>query len=228
MEQRILIIEDNVVINRSIEEVLIKEGFIVHVALDGEKGLWSFHSNLYDLILLDLNLPDIRGEEILKRIRSKSDVPVIIISINNTEIDKAVYLGLGADDYITKPISLIETAARVKAMLRRTKSHEDKADEELKVGDLTIKLGSFEVYKKDKLVALTAKEFQIFKLLVQHPNQTFSKEDIYRIVWQEDLYNDNLLNVHIRRLRSKIEDNASEPQYIKTHWGFGYKLGNFN
>lgn len=227
MEQRILIIEDNVVISRSIEEALLKEGFNVHVALDGDKGLWSFHNNRYDLILLDLNLPDIRGEEILKRIRSKSDVPVIIVSVNSTEIDKAVYLGLGADDYITKPISLLETAARVKALLRRTKTKEDKVDEEIRVGDLVIKLGSFEVYKRGVLIPLTAKEFQIFKLLVQHPSQTFSKEDIYRMVWQEDLYNDNLLNVHVRRLRSKIEDNPSEPKYIKTHWGFGYKLGSF-
>lgn len=225
MEQRILVIEDNVVISRSIEEVLIKEGFLVHVALDGEKGLWSFHNNPYDLVLLDLNLPDMRGEEILKRIRAKSDVPVIIISIINTEVDKAVYLGLGADDYITKPFSLLETSARVKALLRRTKSKEDRSEDEIHVGDLHIKFNSFEVFKNGRQLPLTAKEFQIFKLLVQHPTQTFSKEDIYHIVWQEDLYNDNLLNVHIRRLRSKIEDEPSEPKYIKTHWGFGYKLG---
>lgn len=228
MKQKILIVEDNVLISRSIETKLKEEMFDVKAVFNGEEAITEFNSKSYDAVLLDLMLPIKSGDEVLRHIRSKSDVPVIIISTKDTDVEKAVNLGLGADDYLSKPFSMLELVARVKAVLRRSVKTQQEKDvkQKLFVGNLEINLSNYEVKKSDKLVELTLKEFEILKLLVTHPDQTFSKQQMYRAVWGEEYYyNDNVINVHIRRLREKIEDDPSNPKLVMTMWGFGYKLG---
>jgi DNA-binding response OmpR family regulator len=174
-------------------------------------------------------LPNVSGENVLKHIRSKGDVPVIIISTKDTDVEKAINLGLGADDYLAKPFSMLELIARVKAVLRRShKVQEKETKQNFKIGQLEVNLSSFEVKKEGQIVELTLKEFEILKLLLTHPDQTFSKQQMYRTVWGEEYYyNDNVINVHIRRLREKIEDDPSNPKIVMTMWGFGYKLGDY-
>lgn len=229
MAQKILIVEDNVLISRSIESKLKEEMFEVKATFDGEEAIKHFDMMPYDVVLLDLMLPKVSGENVLKHIRSKGDVPVIIISTKDTDVEKAINLGLGADDYLAKPFSMLELIARVKAVLRRSHKTVEKETKSLfKIGELEVNLQSFEVKKNGQLVELTLKEFEILKLLLTHPDQTFSKQQMYRTVWGEEYYyNDNVINVHIRRLREKIEEDPSNPKIVITMWGFGYKLGDF-
>ncbi|HAX03077.1 MAG: DNA-binding response regulator [Tenericutes bacterium GWC2_34_14] len=229
MGQKILIVEDNVLISRSIESKLKEEMFEVKAVFDGEEAIKQFDIIPYDAVLLDLMLPKVSGENVLKHIRSKGDVPVIIISTKDTDVEKAINLGLGADDYLAKPFSMLELIARVKAVLRRAhKVQEKETKQKFTIGTLDINLSSFEVKKNDHVIDLTLKEFEILKLLLTHPDQTFSKQQMYRTVWGEEYYyNDNVINVHIRRLREKIEDDPSNPKIVITMWGFGYKLGDF-
>ena len=229
MGQKILIVEDNVLISRSIESKLKEEMFEVKAVFDGEEAIKQFDIIPYDAVLLDLMLPKVSGENVLKHIRSKGDVPVIIISTKDTDVEKAINLGLGADDYLAKPFSMLELIARVKAVLRRAhKVQEKETKQRFTIGNLDINLSSFEVKKHGQVVDLTLKEFEILKLLLTHPDQTFSKQQMYRTVWGEEYYyNDNVINVHIRRLREKIEDDPSNPKIVITMWGFGYKLGDF-
>lgn len=229
MAQKILIVEDNVLISRSIESKLKEEMFDVKAVFDGEEAIKQFDMIPYDAVLLDLMLPKVSGENVLKHIRSKGEVPVIIISTKDTDVEKAINLGLGADDYLAKPFSMLELIARVKAVLRRShKISEKETKQNFKIGNLEVNLSSFEVKKENVVVDLTLKEFEILKLLLTHPDQTFSKQQMYRTVWGEEYYyNDNVINVHIRRLREKIEDDPSNPKIVITMWGFGYKLGDF-
>ena len=229
MAQKILIVEDNVLISRSIESKLKEEMFDVKAVFDGEEAIKQFDLMSYDAVLLDLMLPKVSGENVLKHIRSKGDVPVIIISTKDTDVEKAINLGLGADDYLAKPFSMLELIARVKAVLRRShKVQEKEMKQNFKIGQLEVNLSSFEVKKEGQIVELTLKEFEILKLLLTHPDQTFSKQQMYRTVWGEEYYyNDNVINVHIRRLREKIEDDPSNPKIVMTMWGFGYKLGDY-
>jgi two-component system, OmpR family, response regulator VicR len=228
--QKILIVEDNVLISRSIESKLKEEMFEVKAVFNGEEAINQFNSIKYDAVLLDLMLPIKSGEEVLKHIRSKGDVPVIIISTKDTDVEKAVNLGLGADDYLAKPFSMLELVARVKAVLRRSqKSLEKEVKSKYEIHNIEVNLSNFEVKKNGNVVDLTLKEFEILKLLLTHPEQTFSKQLMYRTVWGEEYYyNDNVINVHIRRLREKIEDDPSNPRIVITMWGFGYKLGDFS
>lgn len=228
--QKILIVEDNVLISRSIESKLKEEMFEVKAVFNGEDAINQFDLIKYDAVLLDLMLPIKSGEEVLKHIRSKGDVPVIIISTKDTDVEKAVNLGLGADDYLAKPFSMLELVARVKAVLRRSqKSLEKDVKSKYEISNVEVNLNNFEVKKNGQVVELTLKEFEILKLLLTHPEQTFSKQQMYRTVWGEEYYyNDNVINVHIRRLREKIEDDPSNPKIVITIWGFGYKLGDFS
>lgn len=230
MSHKILIVEDNVMINRSIESKLKEEMFEVKAVFNGEDAIRQFDAIKYDVVLLDLMLPIKNGDEVLRHIRSKGDVPVIIISTKDSDVEKAVNLGLGADDYLAKPFSMLELVARVKAVLRRAKrTQEQDIKPKYVVGDIEINMSNFEVRKAGVPVELTLKEFEILKLLVTHPDQTFSKQQMYRSVWGEEYYyNDNVINVHIRRLREKIESDPSNPKIVLTMWGFGYKLGEQN
>ncbi len=225
--QKILIVEDNKIISRSLETKLKEELFEVKAVFNGGDAITQFDIAKYDLVLLDLMLPLVSGDMVLKHIRSKGDIPVIIISTKDSDVEKAINLGLGADDYLAKPFSMLELVARVKAVLRRAQKTTARSTKKIhKVFDLEINLDNYLVTKNKKSIDLTLKEYEILKLLVTHPGQTFSKQLIYRSIWGEEYYyNDNVINVHIRRLREKIEDDPSKPKVIITLWGFGYKLG---
>jgi two-component system, OmpR family, response regulator VicR len=227
MKQKILVVEDNVIASKAITSKLREELFDVRVAADGNEAIEAFDETRYDAVLLDLILPGVSGEDVLRHIRDQSDVPVIIISAKDTDVEKAINLGMGADDYLSKPFSMLELVARVKAVLRRAyRNLGTLGRTRVKVGSVLINFNTFEVFKDDRLLDLTAKEFEILKLLVTNPDQTFSKQNIYRRIWGEEYYfNDNVINVHIRRLREKIEDTPSQPKVVVTKWGFGYRLG---
>lgn len=228
---KILIVEDDKEIREMIEGYLTNEGFSIAIATNGIQAIDQFHKNKFDLILLDLMLPHIDGMTVMKKIREESLVPIIIVSAKGNEADKALGLGFGADDYMAKPFSLIELSARIKAHIRRTyawPSNQEKKSQLMKVHDLEIDLDNFSVVKKGKVLKLTAKEFEILKLFLTNPNRVFTKGNIYEHVWEEAYYGDeNVINVHIRRLREKIEDDSSNPIYIKTLWGIGYKMEAF-
>ncbi|SHI39868.1 response regulator transcription factor [Clostridium intestinale] len=226
MNNNILIIEDDVSISDMVKNYLIKDGFSVTTAFDGEEGVVKFLNDDFDLIILDLMLPKLDGLDTMKIIRNKSSVPILIMSAKGSDVEKAVGLELGADDYIAKPFSMIEISARIKAAIRRaTKYSTNKEDNIIKIKDITIDLDSFLVSKNGENIQLTSKEFDILKLFVKNPNRVFTKAQIYSFAWKEEYYGDeNVINVHMRRLREKIEDDPSKPEYIKTLWGIGYKL----
>ena len=181
-----------------------------------------------DLVLLDLMLPQISGMDVLKIIRRKSIVPVIILSAKDTDSDITMGLGLGADDYVTKPFSVNQITARIKANLRRVHQYGGAEPEKkiLRCGHLQMNLEDYSVRKGSKEISLTAKEFEILKLLLSHPKKVYTKEQIYTQIWREAYFGDeNAVNVHISRLRNKIEDDPQNPRYIMTVWGIGYKAG---
>ncbi|EJV66513.1 DNA-binding response regulator [Bacillus mycoides] len=227
MSYHILLVEDDISIQEMVETYLVKEGFQVTIASDGEEGVNAFLKGSFDLIILDIMMPKLDGLEVVRIIREKSAVPILMMSAKDTDVDKAIGLGLGADDYICKPFSMIELAARVKAAIRRSTKYSavESKDEAIQIGDLIIDPINFTVEKKGRQLKLTLKEFEILKLFVKNQNRVFTKAQIYKLVWNEEYYgDDNVINVHMRRLREKIESDPSNPEYIKTLWGIGYKL----
>jgi DNA-binding response OmpR family regulator len=224
MNINILVIEDNHAIHRIVAEALNREGYRVHSAYEGRKGLELFRKQPVDVVLLDLVLPDINGESILGDIRANSNIPVLIISAKDTDVDKAIHLALGADDYLAKPFSMIELIARVKALLRRAAQTKEETPAIRCIGDVVFHTKNFEVTRDGERIPLTLKEAKIIELLLRNPNTTFSKKEIYEAVWKEEYYHDdNVINVHIRRIREKIEIDPSDPQIIRTVWGVGYR-----
>lgn len=228
--QNILIIEDDSDILKMLSDVLSDEGYAVSSAEDGKKGIEQFVSGQYDLVLLDIMLPKRNGIEVMEEIRKQSFVPIMIISAKGEEFDKSIALGLGADDYLTKPFSLVELKARVKALLRRASQYagtkEEKPNERLLFRNLSMDIENYTVEKQGKAIKLTAKEFELLKLFLQHPNRVYTKEQLYSLIWDDAYFGDeNIVNVHISRLRNKIEDDARNPEYIQTLWGIGYRLG---
>jgi len=227
MSHHILLVEDDISIQEMVEKYLLKEGFQVTMASDGEAGVQTFFKSSFDLVILDIMMPKLDGLEVVRIIREKSAVPILMMSAKDTDVDKAVGLGLGADDYICKPFSMIELAARVKAGIRRSTKYSatETIEKMIQIGDLTIDAINFTVEKNGKPLKLTLKEFEILKLFVKNQNRVFTKAQIYTLVWNEEYYgDDNVINVHMRRLREKIESDPSNPEYIKTLWGIGYKL----
>ncbi|PGT77636.1 DNA-binding response regulator [Bacillus cereus] len=227
MSHHILLVEDDISIQEMVEKYLIKEGFQITIASDGEEGVNTYLKGSFDLIILDIMMPKLDGLEVVRIIREKSAVPILMMSAKDTDVDKAVGLGLGADDYICKPFSMIELAARVKAGIRRSTKYSatEETEKMIQIGNLTIDPINFTVEKNGKSLKLTLKEFEILKLFVKNQNRVFTKAQIYSLVWNEEYYgDDNVINVHMRRLREKIESDPSNPEYIKTLWGIGYKL----
>ncbi|GIP23633.1 response regulator transcription factor [Paenibacillus sp. J22TS3] len=234
MSNKVLLVEDDLSISEMVRDYLLREGYDVTAVFDGIEAETAFKQGSYDLILLDLMLPGRSGTDVLQLIRNQSLVPVLIMSAKDGDVDKALGLGFGADDYITKPFSMIELAARVKAAIRRAgypavaERQNAAAGRLVHLGELTLDLDNFAVTKKGQEVKLTAKEFGILKLFATNPGRVFTKSQVYGFVWNEDYYGDeNVINVHMRRLREKIEDDPSHPKYIVTLWGIGYKLGEF-
>ena len=228
---KILLVEDDIEISTMLKNFLITENFEVITALDGESACEKFFSDNFSLVLLDLMIPKMNGIEVMSKIREHNTVPIIIISAKDTDSDKTLGLGLGADDYITKPFSVTEVLARIKANIRRSTQYAMGTSMEQPVitqGVLSMNLNDYSVKKNGKEIELTAKEFEILKLLLQNPKKVYTKEQIYSLVWNDAyLGYENAVNVHISRLRTKIEDNPRDPQYIITVWGIGYKLGDF-
>lgn len=227
----ILLVEDDREIAQMLQDFLQSENFAVQTAADGVQALHIFQQTAFDLVLLDLMIPNINGIKVLQAIRQQSTVPVIILSAKDTDSDITLGLGLGADDYITKPFSVTQVLARIKANLRRAQQYNTAAQSAaqsnmLHHGDLTLDLNRYTVFKGEQEIELTAKEFGILKLFMQNPKKAYSKEQIYSIIW-EDAYlgDENAVNVHISRLRNKIETDPRNPRYIITIWGIGYKLG---
>jgi len=229
MQNKILLIEDDTSISEMVFNYLTKEGFIVATAFDGEEGVKNFLRDNFDLVVLDIMMPKLDGIEVMKIIREKSLVPILIMSAKGSDVDKAIGLGLGADDYISKPFSMVEFTARIKSAIRRSTQYSKPEKEEetiIKFHELIIDLNNFSVIKNDKNIQLTSKEFDILKLFIANPNRVFTKAQIYSFIWNDDYFGDeNVINVHMRRLREKIEDDPSNPKYIKTLWGIGYRLG---
>ncbi len=196
----------------------------------GESACEKFFADEYSIVLLDLMIPKISGMEVMKTIRASSTVPIMILSAKDTDSDKTLGLGLGADDYVTKPFSVTEVLARIKANIRRntqyTAAVAAEEEEILTKGELVLNLNAYSVMKNGKKVELTAKEFEILKLLMKNPKKVYTKEQLYSQIWNDAYMGDeNAVNVHISRLRNKIEDNPRDPDYVVTVWGIGYKLG---
>lgn len=231
MRKTILLVEDDRSIRDMVKRYLSNEGFNVECAFDGEAAASIFKRTHYDLVLLDLMLPKLNGMDFLQIVRTKSYIPVIIMSAKDSEADKALGLGFGADDYIAKPFSMIELAARVKAAIRRATqyiSQTESSQSNITVHELVLDVDNHRLTKKGVEINLTSKEWKILLLFFNNQKKVFTKEQIYRSVWGDDYYGDeNIINVHMSRLREKIEDTPSKPVYIKTLWGIGYKLGEF-
>ncbi|MDO5094913.1 MAG: response regulator transcription factor [Peptostreptococcaceae bacterium] len=227
MNDRILIVEDEYEVGEMISEHLKKEGYVVEIASDGEAGLQKFHKVSFDLIILDLMLPKKNGLDVLKSIRGISTIPILIVSAKDSDVEKSLGLELGADDYLAKPFSMIEFSSRVRAILRRAGIAKQPCEDEIiSCREITLNTMDFTVQKRGKAIRLTAKEFDILHLFFKNPKRTFTKSQIYNEIWQDTYYGDeNVINVHIRRLREKIEDDPSHPKYIQTVWGIGYRLG---
>ncbi|WJH33800.1 response regulator transcription factor [Paenibacillus aurantius] len=227
---RILIIEDDREINQLIANYLSKEGFVTESVYNGREALTRIARPDYQLVILDMMLPIVEGREVLRKIRENQTIPVIILSAKDREMDKIDGLGLGADDYMTKPFTIGELVARVNAQLRRYMAfqpdHTSASPPVIKHGGLELDTGTYQVRVNGEEKPLTAKEYAILKLFLSHPNQVFSKPQIFESVWQEDSRSDdNTVMVHINRLRAKIESDPSRPVYLLTVWGIGYRLG---
>lgn len=226
---KILVVEDDPEINRLVYHALEKEGYSVENVFNGKDAVSKLALNSHQMVVLDLMLPLLDGYEVLRIIREKAKIPVLILSAKSEENDKIIGLGLGADDYMTKPFSVDEMVARVKAQLRRYIYYTEKAPENTKSIlnhlDLQMDLNTHSVTAGERQTALTAKEFEILRLFLSNPKRVFTKTQIFNAVWGEDCFNDeNIIMVHIRRLREKIEPDPSNPKYIQTIWGIGYKL----
>ena len=228
-DHKILLVEDDTEISEMLMNYLTMENFKVICAADGQEACRLFDSTPFSLVLLDLMIPKISGMDVMQHIRKNSVVPIIILSAKDSEADKPLGLGLGADDYITKPFSVTEVMARIKANIRRATQYDSispAASDRLSAGALAMNLTDYTVSKSGEKIDLTAKEFEILKLLLQNPQKVYTKEQIYSLVWNDAYLGDeNAVNVHISRLRNKIEDNPRDPRYIVTVWGIGYKLG---
>lgn len=211
-----------------VKEFLSSEKHSVQTADNGEEAVELFQKDSFDLVLLDLMLPKTGGLEVLKYIRSVSVVPVIIVTAKDSDTDKMMGLNLGADDYITKPFSLVELLARMKANIRRATVYSTSESTQKKViryRDLSIHLSEYQVRREGKDLNLTHTEFEILKLLVTNQGRAFSKEQLYHAVWKEPYYgNENVLNTHMNRLRNKLSCGEEKKAYIRTLWGIGYKM----
>lgn len=222
MSERILVIEDDPQIADLLRRGLIYEGYQVEVTADGESGLTAARDRPPDLVLLDLMLPGIDGLTVCKRLRSASDVPILILTAKEAVPDRVAGLDAGADDYLVKPFSFDELLARVRALLRRRRTAE--SQEVLRFADLTLNPKTREVFRGNRRIELTAREFELLELFMQHPRQVLTRELIYDRIWSYDFGGEsNIIEVYIRYLRAKLEE-AGEPRLIQTVRGVGYAL----
>ncbi len=225
MGKRVLVVDDEKLIVKGIRFSLEQDGMKVDCAYDGEEALKLARENAYDMILLDIMLPKHDGFEVCQQIREFSDVPIVMLTARSEDMDKILGLEYGADDYITKLFNILEVKARIKAIMRRTgKRNPEKPNEKMIIkGSMKIDCESRRVVIDEKEVNLTAKEFDLLELLAMNPNKVYSRENLLNIVWGYEYPGDaRTVDVHIRRLREKIETNPSDPKYVYTKWGVGY------
>ena len=229
MAKKVLVVDDEKLIVKGIRFSLEQEGMEVTCAYDGEEALEAAKNTEFDIILLDIMLPKLTGLEVCQQIREFSNVPIIMLTAKDNDMDKIMGLEYGADDYITKPFNILEVRARIKAIMRRTSSRDREASGPKTVvnGDLKLDCDSRRVYIAGREVNLTAREFDLLELLALNPNKVYSRENLLKLVWGNDYPGDvRTVDVHIRRLREKIESNPSEPKYVHTKWGVGYFFRN--
>ena len=225
MSKRVLVVDDEKLIVKGIKFSLEQDGMEVDCAYDGEEALNLAKGNSYDMVLLDVMLPKMDGFEVCRSIREFSDMPIVMLTAKGDDMDKILGLEYGCDDYITKPFNILEVKARIKAIMRRTTSVKTKEEDPaiIESGDLKLDCDSRQLFVLGKAVNLTAKEFDLLELLVKHPNKVYSREKLLELIWGQDYPGDErTVDVHVRRLREKIEPNASEPKYVHTKWGVGY------
>ncbi len=225
MANRVLVVDDEKLIVKGIRFSLEQDGMEVTCAYDGEEALQYAKEQQFDIILLDVMLPKLTGFEVCQQIREFSSVPIIMLTAKGDDMDKILGLEYGADDYITKPFNILEVKARIKAIIRRTAkaSKAEKKDTTIVSGEMTIERDNRRVVIAGKEINLTAKEFDVLELLATNPNQVYGREKLLTLVWGADYPGDvRTVDVHIRRLREKIETNSSEPKYVHTKWGVGY------
>ncbi len=226
MAYKILVVDDEKLIVKGIKFSLEQEGMEVDAAYDGEEALNLAKENNYSLILLDVMLPKIDGLEVCQLIREFSNVPIIMVTAKGEDMDKIMGLEFGADDYITKPFNILELKARIKAILRRsvrTVVKDEPKRKKIAIRDLELELESRRCYIKGREINLTAKEFDMLELFMENPGKVYSRENLLNTIWGYDYPGDaRAVDVHVRRLREKIEEVPSEPKYILTKWGVGY------
>lgn len=226
---RILIVDDEKLIVKGLKFSLMQDGYETDTAYDGEEALEKAKANSYDMILLDVMLPKLSGLEVCQSIREFSDVPIIMLTAKSEDMDKIMGLEYGADDYVTKPFNILELKARIRAIMRRSRKKPSeepaKADTKIHAGDLTLDTESRRVLIGDREINLTAREFDLLELLVTHPGKVYSRENLLKYVWGNKAAAGSdvrTVDVHVRRLREKIEPSPSQPKYVHTRWGVGY------
>lgn len=227
--KKALVVDDEKLIVKGIRFSLEQDEMQVDCAYDGEEALELARANRYDIILLDIMLPKLTGFEVCQQIREFSNVPIIMLTAKDDDMDKILGLEYGADDYITKPFNILEVKARIKAIMRRIepKRGQAEAHKDLVSGEMRLDCEGRRAYIAGREIGLTAKEFEVLELLMTNPNKVYSREALLKIVWGSDYPGDvRTVDVHIRRLREKIESNPSEPQYVHTKWGVGYYFYN--
>lgn len=225
MGKRVLVVDDEVLIVKGIKFSLEHDGMTVSVAYDGEEALNAIRNNEFDIVLLDVMLPKMSGYEVCQQVREFSMVPIIMLTAKSDDMDKILGLEYGADDYITKPFNILEVKARIKALLRRSTITESVHDipQKLELNNLVLELDSRRVFLDGKEIKLTAKEYDLLELLATHPNKVYSRENLMNIVWGYEFVGDvRTVDVHVRRLREKIERDSSNPGFVHTKWGAGY------
>ena len=225
MAKKVLVVDDEKLIVKGIRFSLEQDGMEVDCAYDGEEAFQMAKENEYDMILLDVMLPKMNGFEVCQAIREFSDMPIVMLTAKGDDMDKILGLEYGADDYITKPFNILEVKARIKAIMRRTSPAKPKVVNESVVekGDLRLDCDSRRLFVMGNEVNLTAREFELLELFVKNENKVYSRENLLSIIWGKDYPGDvRTVDVHVRRLREKIESNPSEPKYVHTKWGVGY------
>ncbi|AMR00908.1 MULTISPECIES: response regulator transcription factor [Bacillus] len=226
---RILIADDDKEIRNLLKIYLERELYMVDTAIDGEVALQLFNQNNYSLVILDLMMPKVDGIEVCRKLRDKTNVPILMLTAKDHEVDKILGLSIGADDYITKPFSIHEVVARVKALIRRFfvlgSNISVQEQTTLAFKGLTINLNTYTVHTNKEEISLTGKELELLKFFTSNPGQVFTKTQLFRNVWDDNyIEDDNTVMVHIRKLRKKIEIDPSNPKFIQTVWGIGYKF----
>lgn len=228
MSKKLLVVDDEPVLLKGLKYSLEQESYLIDTAVDGEEALTKALENSYDLVVLDLMLPKMDGLEVCRKVREVSMVPIIILTAKGDDSSKVLGLEYGADDYLTKPFNILELKARIKAILRRVQIN-DKVNTTsvIKVDDFSINTLGRKVTLGGRDINLTAKEFDLLLLLAVNKGKVYSREELLEIIWGYEYFGDvRTVDVHIRRLREKIEGNSSQPEFILTKWGVGYYFKN--